>query len=92
MLWTNKRGLKKWVEGFGTSLPELLRLANGLRNSWNMGFTETRTRFPHGAFWLTLSPSCDEQPVNLVVPRESLEKLPGTRRWRVSDDGKERLA
>lgn len=32
-------------------------------------------RYPHGEFWLTLTTDKDERPVNLVVPRETLETL-----------------
>lgn len=32
-------------------------------------------RYPHGAFWLSLSSNLDERPVNLVVPRGTLESL-----------------
>jgi hypothetical protein len=33
----------------------------------------TRVKFPHGDFWLTFSPALDEMPINLVVPRQTLE-------------------
>lgn len=32
-------------------------------------------RYPHGAFWLTLTTDKDERPVNLVIPRKTLESL-----------------
>lgn len=46
---------------------------------------DTRLTFGHGAFYLALSPLIDEEPVNLVIPRESLEKLPGSKRFNVTD-------
>lgn len=66
-------------------------MSNLLREEYDMGYMETRRKFPHGAFWLTLSPTMDEMPVNLVIPRTSLEKLPKTRRFLVTDRGVERL-
>ena len=91
VLWTNKKELKKWVESFGVTVKDLLSMSDCMREAYDMGFMETRKRFQHGAFWLTLSPTIDEMPVNLVIPWTSLEKLPGARRFLVTDDGTERL-
>lgn len=45
-----------------------------------------RLRYPHGKFWLTYSDGYDEKPVNLVVPRETLERLPRSKHLTVTRD------
>lgn len=34
-----------------------------------------KKRYQHGAFWLSLSSRLTEKPVNLVIPRKTLEGL-----------------
>lgn len=41
--------------------------------AYDEGDMTTRVKFPHGDFWLTFSPALDEMPINLVVPRQTLE-------------------
>lgn len=62
-----------------------------LRKAYDEGYMETRVKFPHGDFWLTFSPAMDEMPINLVVPRSTLETLPGARRFRITANGVEKL-
>ena len=81
----------KWVESFGVSVKDLLGMSDCMRKAYDMGYMETRKKFQHGAFWLTLSTSMDEMPVNLVIPRRSLEQIQGTRRFRITGEGVERI-
>lgn len=81
----------KWVESFGVSVKDLLGMSDCMREAYDMGYMETRKKFQHGAFWLTLSTSMDEMPVNLVIPRRSLEQIQGTRRFRITCEGVERI-
>lgn len=46
--------------------------------------SKARKRYKHGKFWITWSKSLREQPVNLVVPRATLEKLPHSRHFVVT--------
>ncbi|MBR6626199.1 MAG: hypothetical protein IKL01_08365 [Mailhella sp.] len=49
--------------------------AEELRREADEGSAVFAKRYPHGAFWLSLSPKLSERPVNLVVPRGTLEAL-----------------
>lgn len=53
----------------------LMEDAKALRRDVEDGSMVFRKRYPHGDFWLTLTTDKDERPVNLVVPRETLESL-----------------
>ena len=39
---------------------------------------KARHKYPHHKYWLTYSTKMKEKPVNLVMPRDTLEKLPHT--------------
>lgn len=56
-------------------MEQLMEDARELRRDADGGSTAVKRYYPHGAFWLTLSARLDERPVNLVVPRETLESL-----------------
>lgn len=49
---------------------------------------ERRKRFPGLNYWLTYTPTFNEQPVNLVVPRDVLKALPNTREFELDNSGK----
>ena len=50
-----------------------MKRCDELREAYDEGDMTTRVKFPHGDFWLTFSPALDEMPINLVVPRQTLE-------------------
>ena len=45
-----------------------------------------RFKYPHRRYWLTYSTKLDERPVNLVMHREDLEKLPHSRHFIVTKE------
>ena len=45
-----------------------------------------RKTYPHRKFWLTYSAWMHEKPVNLVVPRDTLEKLPHSKHFIVTKE------
>ena len=47
-------------------------------------YGKARKKYSHGKFWLTYSGKLLEQPVNLVVPTETLLKLPHTKHFTVT--------
>ena len=56
-------------------MEQLMEDARALRREVEDGGMEFKRRYPHGDFWLTLSTRLDERPVNLVIPRKTLESL-----------------
>ena len=57
-------------------MDRLMEDAKALRREIDEGGSMVfKKRYPHGAFTLTLSPNLDERPVNLVIPRKTLETL-----------------
>ena len=57
-------------------MDRLMEDAKALRREIDEGGSMVfKKRYPHGAFMLTLSPNLDERPVNLVIPRKTLETL-----------------
>ena len=76
VFWTSKARLKAWVESRGRTMEQLMEDARVLRRDVEDGGSmEFKRRYPHGDFWLTLSTWLDERPVNLVIPRATLESL-----------------
>lgn len=58
------------------TIDQLMDDARELRREIDEGGSMVfKKRYPHGAFMLTLSSNLDERPVNLVIPRETLESL-----------------
>ena len=55
------------------------------------GFKQRRT-YSHHKFWLTFSKGLPEQPINLVLPRKTLEDLPSTKHFIVYTNKKVRKA
>lgn len=49
-----------------------------------------RTKYKHNKFWLTYSSRINEQPINLIVPRETLETLQHSRHFIVTKEKVER--
>lgn len=58
------------------TMDELKSDAAELREDDFMPMQKKRKTYPHRKFWLTYSAWMHEKPVNLVVPRDILEKLP----------------
>lgn len=75
VFWTSKARLKAWAESRGRTMNELMEDAKALRRDVDGGSMVFRKRYPHGDFWLTLTTYKDERPVNLVIPRKTLESL-----------------
>lgn len=48
---------------------------------------KNRKKYKHSKFWLTYSAWMPEKPVNLVVPRQNLEKLPHTKHIVATKEG-----
>ena len=45
-----------------------------------------RFKYPHKKYWLTYSTTKEEKPINLVLLRDDLEKLPHTRHFIVTKE------
>ena len=98
ILWVQKNELIKYVEQY-TSIEDLKYDAKILRECFDQGESydifdqliydgrpKTRMRYKHQKFHMTYSPTIEEQPVNLIVYRDALLKLKGTRHWIVTKD------
>ncbi len=75
VLWVKKQDVVDMVEEQMT-MDELKSDAAELREDDFMPMQKKRKTYPHRKFWLTYSAWMHEKPVNLVVPRDILEKLP----------------
>ena len=87
LLFVKKADVEELVES-ETGKARLMSDAQKLRDEgvpdrWG----KARLRYPHGKFSLTYSDGYDEKPVNMVVPRQTLEGLPHTRHLSVTRDG-----
>ncbi len=78
VLWVKKQDVVDMVEQQMT-MQQLKADAEELREDDFMPAQKRRKTYPHRTFWLTYSHSLQEKPVNLVVPRSTLEKLPHTK-------------
>lgn len=98
ILWVQKNELIKYIQQY-TSIEDLKRDAKTLRECFDRGESydifdqliydgrpKTRMRYKHQKFHMTYSPTIEEQPVNLIVYRDALLKLKGTRHWIVTKD------
>lgn len=75
MLWVKKQDVVSMVEQQMT-MQRLKADAEELREDDFMPAQKKRKTYPHHMFWLTYSCWLAEKPVNLVVPRDTLENLP----------------
>ena len=87
VLWVKKQDVVDMVEEQMT-MEQLKSDAEELREDDFMVMTKKRKTYPHRRFWLTFSAWMPEKPVNLVVPRETLEKLPNSRHFIVYENKK----
>lgn len=78
VLWVKKQDVVDMVEQQMT-MQQLKADAEELREDDFMPMQKRRKTYPHRIFWLTYSNNLQEKPVNLVVPRSTLEKLPHTK-------------
>lgn len=99
ILWVNKKTLLDYIQQY-TPIEQLKEDAKMLREWYDRGESydvidilingndkpKTRKQYAHRKFHLTYSPTLKEQPVNLVVYRDALEKLEHARRWTVTKD------
>ena len=75
VLWVKKQDVVSMVEQQMT-MQQLKADAEELREDDFMLAQKKRKTYPHRMFWLTYSCWLAEKPVNLVVPRDTLENLP----------------
>lgn len=52
---------------------------------------KARHKYPHRKYWLTYSTKMKEKPVNLVIPRDTLEKMPHTKHFIVTTSNIKRI-
>lgn len=83
VLWVKKQDVIDMVEE-ETSMEELKSDAEELREDDFMPMQKKRKTYSHHKFWLTYSAWMHEKPVNLVVPRNTLEKLPHSRHFLIT--------
>lgn len=87
LLFVKKADVEELVES-ETGKTRLMSDAQKLRDE---GMPDSRglarLRYSHNKFWLTYSDNLDEKPVNMVVPRQTLEGLPHTKHLTVTRDG-----
>lgn len=74
VLWVKKQDVVDMIEEQMT-MDELKSDAAQLSEDDFMPAQKKRKTYPHRKFWLTYSAWMHEKPVNLVVPRDTLEKL-----------------
>lgn len=85
VLWVKKQDVVGMVEEQMT-MEQLKSDAEELREDDFMPMQKKRRTYPHRKFWLTYSSWLAEKPVNLVVPRETLEKLPHSKHMIVTKE------
>ena len=84
VLWVKKQDVVDMIEEQMT-MDELKSDANELReDSIELFQNKSRKTYPHRKFWLTYSAWLFEKPVNLVIPRTTLEKLPHSKHFIVA--------
>lgn len=86
VLWVKKSDVVDMVEE-NMTIDQMKTDATELREDDFDVMQKKRKTYPHRKFWLTYSPYLHEKPVNLVVPRETLEKLPHSRHFIVKKSG-----
>ena len=91
VLWVKKTDVVELIKNIDSlTIDQIKSLASNLileaKNDMDAGIFQQkyRRKFPSGKFWLTYSPKLFEKPVNLVVPRETLENLPHSKHFEVS--------
>ena len=47
---------------------------------------KARWHYPHRKYWLTYSTNLDERPINIVIPRKTLESLPHSKHFIVTKE------
>ncbi len=91
VLWFKKQEVLDFIQE-QTTIEELKKDAADLRYDsydYTHGFKQRKT-YLHHKFWLTFSKGLPEQPINLVLPRQTLERLPSSKHFIVYTDKKVR--
>lgn len=90
----SKEELKKWLSSIGVTEDALLKLDKDIRanpTKYRVKTDERRTfrisAFKTDKVWMTYSAWLSEAPINLVVPKSTLDNLPKSRRYVISQDG-----
>lgn len=86
VLWVKKQDVVDMVEEQMT-IDEMKADAEELREDDFDTMQKKRKTYSHRKFWLTFSAWMHEKPVNLVVPRDTLEKLPHSRHFIITRTG-----
>lgn len=84
VLWVKKQDVVDMVEE-QMPIDQLKADAAELREDMLVA-TKKRKTYQHKKFWLTYSVWMHEKPVNLVVPRETLENLPHSKHFMITKD------
>lgn len=83
MLWVKKTDVVDYIQQH-IDLSSLQEDAQGLRIDGDaQNLDKHRKRYQGANFWLTYSRTLFERPVNLVIPRERLEKLKNTKHFNI---------
>lgn len=80
VLIVQKDKVEKFVKDNGYSTMDIMQLAEELAQMpyWKLDKKgKVRKILVQNKLWLTYSSNLDEEPVNLVIPRSELKKLPG---------------
>lgn len=85
VLWVKKQDVVDMVE---EQMPIDQLKADAAELRQDSTTTKKRKTYLHQKFWLTYSAWMHEKPVNLVVPRQTLEKLPHSRHFIVHENKK----
>lgn len=85
VLWVKKSDVVAMVEEQMT-IDQMKSDAAELREYDFVTMQKKRKTYPHRKFWLTYSAWMHEKPVNLVVPRDTLEKLPHSKHFIVTKE------
>lgn len=93
VLMVPKKSVEDFVKSKGFSTTDLLEKAEELAQTDEAFLNYDGKAHDHlvpGEMWLTYSSGFDEQPVNLVIPREILKNLKGAADRYVTEDKLER--
>lgn len=84
VLWCKKQDVIDYVQQ-DIQLSNLLNDANRLRaESKSLGVQKNRKRYENANFWLTYSGQLFEKPVNLVMPRNTLETFKNSKHFYIT--------
>lgn len=87
ILLVPKKSVKQFVQKHGMSDMDLIERAESLAQTDDLNYqNKAYDRISPNELWLTYSAGLNEQPVNLVIPREVLKQLKGVADLYVTKD------